>query len=111
MTPERLAQIQAYAQAPISLDRTVGDDGDTEIGDLVEDAGAEVAMEVVSFSLLQDQLRRVLSTLTEREAGIVQLRFGLVDGRTRTLDEIGAMYRLTLTMVVRATRGSDSPTH
>jgi RNA polymerase primary sigma factor len=95
MTPERLAQIQAYAQAPISLDRTVGDDGDTEIGDLVEDAGAEVAMEVVSFSLLQDQLRRVLSTLTEREAGIVQLRFGLVDGRTRTLDEIGAMYRLT----------------
>jgi RNA polymerase primary sigma factor len=95
MTPERVTEIERYAQAPISLDQPVGSDGDGQIGDLIEDVEAVVAMETVTFGLLQDQLEQVLATLSEREAGVVRLRFGLHDGRQHTLDEIGQVYGVT----------------
>jgi RNA polymerase primary sigma factor len=95
LTPERVMEIQRHARAPISLDQGVGDDGDGQLGDLIEDSDAVVAMDVVAFSLLRDQLRQVLLTLSEREAGVVRLRFGLVDGQPWTLDEIGQVYGVT----------------
>jgi RNA polymerase primary sigma factor len=95
MTPEKVMEVRQYARAPISLDQTIGDEGDSQFGDFIEDSEAVVAMDVVSFSLLQDQLQQVLLTLSEREAGIVRLRFGLSDGRPRTLDEIGQVYGVT----------------
>jgi RNA polymerase primary sigma factor len=95
MTPEKVTEAQQYARTPISLDQAVGDEGDSRIGDFIEDSGAVVAMEVVSFLSLQDQLHRVLLTLSEREAGVIRLRFGLVDGQPRTLDEIGQVYGVT----------------
>jgi RNA polymerase primary sigma factor len=94
-TPARVVEIQQYARAPISLDQTVGEEGDTQLGDFIEDSEAIVAVEAVSFSLLQDQLRQVLTTLTEREAGVIRLRFGLTGGRPWTLDEIGRVYGVT----------------
>jgi RNA polymerase primary sigma factor len=95
MTPQRVVEVQQYARAPISLDQTIGDDGDSQFGDFIEDSEAAVAMDVVTFSLLQDQLQQVLLTLSAREAGVIRLRFGLVDGRPRTLDEIGQVYGVT----------------
>jgi RNA polymerase primary sigma factor len=95
ITPERMLEIQQYAREPISLDQTIGEEGDSQLGDFIEDSQAVVAVEAVSFTLLQDQLRSVLTTLSEREANIVRLRFGLTDGRPRTLDEIGHVYGLT----------------
>jgi RNA polymerase primary sigma factor len=95
MTPERVVEVQQYARDPISLDQAVGTEGDSQLGDFIEDSQAAVAMDVVSFSLLQDQLQQVLQTLSEREAGVVRLRFGLTDGRPRTLDEIGQVYGVT----------------
>jgi RNA polymerase primary sigma factor len=95
LTPERVVEVQQYARVPISLDQTIGDDGDSRLGDFIEDSEAPVAMDVVAFSLLQDQLRQVLLTLSEREAGVIRLRFGLVDGRPRTLDEIGQVFGVT----------------
>jgi RNA polymerase primary sigma factor len=91
-TPERVLELQQYARVPISLDQPVGDDQENRIGDLIEDGGAAVALDVVSFALLQDQLRQVLSTLSEREAGVIRLRFGLIDGQPHTLEEIGQVY-------------------
>jgi RNA polymerase primary sigma factor len=95
MTPERLTEVRRYGREPISLDQTIGDEGDSQLGDFIEDSEAVVAVDAVSFSLLQDQLQQVLQTLSEREAGVVRLRFGLVDGRPRTLDEIGQVYGVT----------------
>jgi RNA polymerase primary sigma factor len=95
VTPEKVTEVRQYARSPISLDQTIGEQGDSQFGDLVEDSQAVVAMEVVSFSLLQEQLERVLRTLPEREAGVIRLRFGLKDGRPRTLDEIGQVYGVT----------------
>jgi RNA polymerase primary sigma factor len=92
MTPEKVIEVQQYARAPISLDQTIGDNGDTQFGDFIEDSNAVVASEVAAFSLLRDQLKQVLLTLSEREAGVIRLRFGLTDGRPRTLDEIGQVY-------------------
>ena len=94
-TPEKVLEVKQYARVPISLDQTVGDGGDTEFGDFIEDSQAVVAAEAVSFSMLQDQLEQVLQTLSEREAGVIRLRYGLGDGRPRTLDEIGQVYRVT----------------
>jgi RNA polymerase primary sigma factor len=88
-------EIQQYARAPISLDQTIGDEGDSQLADFVEDSEAVVAIDVVAFSLLQDQLRQVLTTLTERDAGVIRLRYGLTDGRPRTLEEIGQVYGVT----------------
>src|ERR1700678_989875 len=95
ITPEKVLEIQQYAREPISLDQTIGDEGDSQLGDFIEDSEAVVAVDAVSFTLLQDQLQSVLETLSEREAGVVRLRFGLTDGQPRTLDEIGQAYGVT----------------
>jgi RNA polymerase primary sigma factor len=95
MTPDKVVEIQGYAREPVSLEQNVGDEGDSQLGDFIEDADAPVAAEVVSFGLLQRELDSVLKTLPEREAAVVALRFGLTDGQPRTLDEIGKEFGLT----------------
>ncbi|MGH3900556.1 MAG: RNA polymerase sigma factor [Pseudonocardiaceae bacterium] len=95
ITAEKVLEIQQYAREPISLDQTIGEEGDSPLGDFIEDSGAVVAVDAVSFTLLQDDLQLVLATLSEREAGIVRLRYGLTDGRPRTLDEVGHVYGVT----------------
>ncbi|HVX43761.1 MAG TPA: RNA polymerase sigma factor [Mycobacteriales bacterium] len=95
ISPDKVLEIQQYAREPISLDQTIGDEGDSQLGDFIEDSEAVVAVDAVSFTLLQDQLQSVLQTLSEREAGVVRLRFGLTDGQPRTLDEIGQVYGVT----------------
>jgi RNA polymerase primary sigma factor len=92
ITPEKVWEIRQYAREPISLDQTIGEEGDSQLGDFLEDPGAVVAVDAVSFLLLQDQLQTVLATLSAREAGVVRLRFGLTDGQPRTLAEIGQVY-------------------
>ncbi|MDN6705630.1 RNA polymerase sigma factor [Corynebacterium glyciniphilum] len=92
---DKVLEIQQYAREPISLDQTIGDEGDSQLGDFIEDSEAVIAVDAVSFTLLQDQLQDVLHTLSEREAGVVKLRFGLTDGMPRTLDEIGQVYGVT----------------
>jgi RNA polymerase primary sigma factor len=95
ITEDKVLEIQQYAREPISLDQSIGDEGDSQLGDFIEDSEAVVAVDAVSFTLLQDQLQDVLHTLSEREAGVVKLRFGLTDGMPRTLDEIGQVYGVT----------------
>jgi RNA polymerase primary sigma factor len=95
MTPERLVEVQKYGREPISLHIPLGEDGDSEFGDLIEDSEAVQPGEAVSFTLLQEQLQAVLGTLSEREAGVVSMRFGLADGQPKTLDEIGKVYGVT----------------
>lgn len=95
MTPEKVVEVQKYGREPISLHTPLGEDGDSEFGDLIEDSEAVVPADAVSFTLLQEQLRRVLDTLSEREAGVVAMRFGLGDGQAKTLDEIGKVYGVT----------------
>jgi RNA polymerase primary sigma factor len=95
ITPNKVLEIQQYARVPISLDQAIGDEGDSQLGDFIEDSEAVIAIDAVSFTLLQDQLQRVLATLSEREAGVVRLRFGLTDGQPRTLEEIGQVYGVT----------------
>ncbi|MCI1256068.1 MAG: RNA polymerase sigma factor [Corynebacterium provencense] len=95
ITEDKVLEIQQYAREPISLDQTIGDEGDSQLGDFIEDSEAVVAVDAVSFTLLQDQLQDVLHTLSDREAGVVKLRFGLTDGMPRTLDEIGQVYGVT----------------
>jgi RNA polymerase primary sigma factor len=95
MTPEKLIEVQKYGREPISLQTPLGEDGDSELGDLIEDSEAIEPAEAVSFTLLQEQLHSVLGTLSEREAGIVSMRFGLTDGQPKTLDEIGKVYGVT----------------
>ncbi|MDT7612410.1 MAG: polymerase primary sigma factor, partial [Pseudonocardiales bacterium] len=95
ITPEKVLQIQQYAREPISLQQTIGNEGDSQLGDFIEDSEAVVAADAVAFTLLQDQLQSLLATLPEREAGVVRLRFGLTDGRQHTLDEIGQTYGVT----------------
>jgi RNA polymerase primary sigma factor len=92
MTPEKLSEMQKYGREPISLNTPLGEDGDSEFGDLIEDSEAVEPGEAVSFTLLQEQLHAVLGTLSEREAGVVALRFGLADGQPKTFDEIGKVY-------------------
>ena len=95
MTPEKVIEVQKYGREPISLHTPLGEDGDTEFGDLIEDSEAIVPADAVSFTLLQEQLHAVLDTLSEREAGVVSMRFGLTDGQPKTLDEIGKVYGVT----------------
>jgi RNA polymerase primary sigma factor len=95
MTPENLVEVQNYGREPISLHTPLGEDGDSEFGDLIEDSEAIQPGEAVSFTLLQEQLHSVLGTLSEREAGVVSMRFGLTDGQPKTLDEIGKVYGVT----------------
>jgi RNA polymerase primary sigma factor len=95
MTPEKVVEVQKYGREPISLHTPLGEDGDSEFGDLIEDSEAIVPADAVSFTLLQEQLDSVLDTLSEREAGVVKMRFGLTDGQPKTLDEIGKVYGVT----------------
>jgi RNA polymerase primary sigma factor len=95
ITPEKMLEIQHYAREPLSLDQTIGDEGDSQLGDFIQDSGAVNAIDAVSFTMLQTHLRSVLASLPEREASIVRLRFGLTDGQPRTLDEIGHAHGVT----------------
>ncbi len=95
MTPEKVIEVQKYGREPISLSTPLGEEGDSEFGDLIEDSEAIVPADAVSFTLLQEQLHSVLDTLSEREAGVVSMRFGLTDGQPKTLDEIGKVYGVT----------------
>jgi DNA-directed RNA polymerase sigma subunit (sigma70/sigma32) len=84
LTPAEVLELQHYAREPISLDQTIGEEGDSAFGDFIEDSQAVIAVNVVSFTLLRDDLRSVLATLSDREANGVRLRFGLTDGQPRT---------------------------
>jgi RNA polymerase primary sigma factor len=95
ITPDAVLEIQHYAREPISLDQTIGEESDSQLGDFIEDSQAVVAVDAVSFTLLQDHLQSVLATLSVREANIIRLRFGLNDGQPRTLDQIGQVYGIT----------------
>jgi RNA polymerase primary sigma factor len=95
VTPDRVIEILRYGRDPVSLDEPIGIEGDTRLGDLIEDAGAAVAFDSVNVGLLQAELGSVLATLSDREAGVIRLRFGLTDGRPRTLDEVGRTYGVT----------------
>jgi RNA polymerase primary sigma factor len=95
MTPEKVVEVQKYGREPISLHTPLGEEGDSEFGDLIEDSEAVLPADAVSFTLLQEQLHSVLDALSEREAGVVSMRFGLTDGQPKTLDEIGRVYGVT----------------
>jgi len=95
MTPEKVIEVEKYGRMPISLHTPLGDDGDSEFGDLIEDSEAIQPAEAVSFTLLQEELHSVLDTLSEREAGVLSMRFGLTDGQPKTLAEIGKVYGVT----------------
>ena len=93
ITLEKIIEVQEYGREPISPQTPLGEDGDSEFGDLIEDSEATQPGEAVSFTLLQEQLHSVLGTLSEREAGVVSMRFGLTGGQPKTLDEIGKVLR------------------
>jgi len=95
MTPEKVVEVQKYGREPISLHTPLGEDGDSEFGDLIEDSEAVVPADAVGFTLLQQELSKVMDTLSEREAGVVGMRFGLTDGQPKTLDEIGRVFGVT----------------
>jgi len=95
MTPEKVIEVQKHGRDPISLNTPLGEDGDSEFGDLIEDSEAIQPADAVSFTLLQEQLQSVLDMLSEREAGVVSMRFGLTGGQPKTLDEIGRVYGVT----------------
>ena len=95
ITPTKVLEIQHYAREPLSLDQTIGDEGDSQLGDFIHDSNAVLAIDAASFTLLQEHLHAVLATLSEREASIIRLRFGFIDGRPRTLDEVGQVHGVT----------------
>ncbi len=95
VTPERVWELRRIGSEPLSLDQTIGETGDVTLGDLIADANAADSFDAAATKLLHEQVHQVLSGLTEREAGIVRLRFGLMDGRPHTLDEIGRVYGVT----------------
>ncbi|NEC85800.1 RNA polymerase sigma factor [Streptomyces sp. SID12501] len=92
---ERLPELSAYTREPVSLHTALGEDGDGELGDLIEDRDSVTPMEMVTFLLLQETIQSILAEMTPREAGIISLRYGLSGGRTRTLEEIGQVYGVT----------------
>jgi RNA polymerase primary sigma factor len=95
ISPGKVLEIQHYAREPLSLDQTIGDEGDSPLGDFIEDSQAVDAVDALAFTLLQQQLQSVLATLSEREAGIIRLRFGLTDGQPHTLAQISRVYEVT----------------
>jgi RNA polymerase primary sigma factor len=95
MTPEKVIEVQKYGREPISLHTPLGEDGDSEFGDLIEDTEAVVPADAVSFTMLQKQLESLLDSLSEREAGVIRMRFGLGDGMPKTLDQIGDTFGVT----------------
>lgn len=92
---DRVIEIQGYGREPISLHTPLGEEGDSEFGDLIEDTEAISPADAVSFTLLQQQLHSLLDQLSEREAGVISMRYGLTDGKPMTLDEIGRVYGVT----------------
>jgi RNA polymerase primary sigma factor len=95
MTPEKVVEVQKYGREPISLHTPLGEDGDSEFGDLIEDTEAVVPADAVGFTMLQRQLEMLLESLSEREAGVIRMRFGLGDGMPKTLDQIGDTFGVT----------------
>lgn len=95
MTPEKVVEVQKYGREPISLHTPLGEDGDSEFGDLIEDTEAVVPADAVGFTMLQQQLEQLLDSLSEREAGVIKMRFGLGDGQPKTLDQIGDTFGVT----------------
>ena len=95
MTPEKVVEVQKYGREPISLHTPLGEDGDSEFGDLIEDSEAVVPADAVGFTMLQKQLESLLDSLSEREAGVIRMRFGLGDGMPKTLDQIGDTFGVT----------------
>ncbi|WP_353987909.1 RNA polymerase sigma factor [Ruicaihuangia caeni] len=95
MTPEKVVEVQKYGREPISLHTPLGEDGDSEFGDLIEDTEAVVPADAVGFTMLQRQLENLLDSLSEREAGVIRMRFGLGDGQPKTLDQIGDTFGVT----------------
>lgn len=95
MTPEKVIEVQKYGREPISLHTPLGEDGDSEFGDLIEDTEAVVPADAVGFTMLQQQLESLLDSLSEREAGVIRMRFGLGDGMPKTLDQIGDTFGVT----------------
>ena len=95
MTEEKVIEVQKYGREPISLHTPLGEDGDSEFGDLIEDTDAIAPSDAVAFSLLQEQFKQVLETLSPREAGVIKMRYGLEDGQPKTLDDIGRVYGVT----------------
>ena len=95
MAPEKVVEVQKYGREPISLHTPLGEDGDSEFGDLIEDTEAVVPADAVGFTMLQQQLEQLLDSLSEREAGVIRMRFGLGDGMPKTLDQIGDTFGVT----------------
>lgn len=95
MPVEKVQEVQKYGREPISLHTSLGEDGDSEFGDLIEDTDAIAPSDAVAFSLLQEQFKQVLETLSPREAGVIKMRYGLEDGQPKTLDDIGRVYGVT----------------
>jgi RNA polymerase primary sigma factor len=95
LTPEKVREIQKISQEPVSLETPVGEEEDSNLGDFIEDADAVVPIDAASFILLQEQLESVLHTLSEREKKVIELRFGLLDGHPRTLEEVGREFGVT----------------
>ncbi|GAA0836309.1 RNA polymerase sigma factor RpoD [Paenibacillus glucanolyticus] len=95
ITPEKVREIQKVSQEPVSLETPVGEESDSNLGDFIEDQDALAPADAAAFELLKEQLEEVLDTLTEREENVLRLRFGLEDGRTRTLEEVGQVFGVT----------------
>jgi RNA polymerase primary sigma factor len=95
ITPERVEEIRKYGRSPISLETPIGDEGDTELGSLIEDKDAVSPLDAVTDQMLKEQVARVLDSLEGREERVIRLRFGLDDGRPRTLEEVGSEFGLT----------------
>lgn len=95
MPVEKVQEVQKYGREPISLHTPLGEDGDSEFGDLIEDTDAIAPSDAVAFSLLQEQFKQMLETLSPREAGVIKMRYGLEDGQPKTLDDIGRVYGVT----------------
>jgi RNA polymerase primary sigma factor len=95
MSPEKVREIQKIAQEPVSLETPIGEEDDSHLGDFIEDQEALAPADAAAYELLKEQLEDVLDTLTEREENVLRLRFGLDDGRTRTLEEVGKVFGVT----------------
>jgi RNA polymerase primary sigma factor len=95
VTPERVREILKVSQEPVSLETPIGEEGDSHLGDFIEDRSAPAPADAATFQLLREQVEDVLGTLSERERRVLQLRFGLEDGRSRTLEEVGREFGVT----------------
>ena len=95
LSPEKVREILKVSQEPVSLETPIGEEEDSHLGDFIEDSGAVVPVDAAAFKLLQEQLEEVLDDLNTREKRVIQLRFGLLDGQPRTLEEVGRVFGVT----------------